>query len=164
MPESWVAPTSPPFATLCGRSVFRTHVWSGETFAVTRTCHCAPEARPPMGPGPRPRTSTRFGRLSVLSCMKSAGKRPFWLEAAASPKKPGTGTRTPGSPRRGAPSQTLMTTGISRSLTYFPWKRTLTGSKHSKRHFPRAPSTCVVDCGLSGDSVTSISRPLSTQG
>ena len=61
-------------------------------------------------------------------------------------------------------ARALMTTGISRSLTYFPWKRTLTGSKHAKRHFPRAPSTCVVDCGLSVDSVTSISRPLSTQG
>ncbi len=69
-----------------------------------------------------------------------------------------TGVTSPG-----RPSQTLMTTGISRSLTFSLRKRTLTGSKHSKRHFPKAPSTCVVDCGLTGDLVTSISRPSSTQ-
>ena len=51
--------------------------------------------RPSSARGPRPRTSTRCAAWSGRSATRSPGRRRCWTPAARSPRRPGTGTRTP---------------------------------------------------------------------
>ena len=55
----------------------------------------SPDGRAVRDADARPRTSTRCAASSGRSATRSPGRRPCWTPAARSPRRPGTGTRTP---------------------------------------------------------------------
>ena len=94
------APTSPSCAT-CSLGARRLRRPDGPGLAALRRQPLAGaeglRARR-SAPAPRPRTSTRSARSSARCATRCSGTRPSSPRAARSCRRPGTGTRTPGSP------------------------------------------------------------------
>ena len=94
---------------LLRRCTSPTSAWSRARCAATPTSRCGPAPRRTStrttcrsAPAPRRRTSTRCARSSGRCATRSAGTPRSSMAAARSPRRPGTGTRTPASPRAGA--------------------------------------------------------------
>ena len=87
-------------------------------------------------PGPRPRTSTRCAASSGRSATRSPGRPRCWTPAARSPRRPGTGTRTPASPPPGGARRPPRTTATSPSPTWCRWLRAGRGWRSCGRPCP----------------------------
>ena len=130
--------TSRSCATCCSASASPTSGWSRARCAATSTCRCAPAgsgaARHPHRD--QERQLAALGRAGRALRDRPAG-RGARRRAARSCRRPGTGTRTPASPRRAARSPTPRTTATSPSPTWCRSRRRASGSRSCG---PRCPS------------------------
>ena len=127
--------------TCCGRWASPTSGWSRARCAATRTSRCGPSPDAPLGT--RTETKNVNSLRSVeraLSATRSPARRRCWPAGRGSRRRPGTGTRTPGRPRRGGARSGRRTTATSPNRTWCRSPRPGSGSRSCGRRCPSRPA------------------------